>query len=333
MKVLYAGTWGWPHFGGAETTNQDRLAALVRCGHTVRWFYLHNKPHPEGGIGGVEYVHAPEYDAARLCQEIRTFKPDVLLTQNHVVSWVDLLPKDLPKATVVHYWAEMLRDHTQMHRVHEPGVELNRQYLDLLAAHDVVIANSEFTWYTLDSAGLHNVEVIEPHLLEPAKRHTRERYAIIGYGKHVPQVVHELPALWPGRTWDLYPYEGKVDRRLLPPNVEVHEWTKTEAIYERARVVIHPTFLSESFCRAAADALRNGVPVLHSGRGNLAALVGDGGVLVPATASVQAWSQGLGAIEADYAGYSDRARVRSRAVTQPDPLGRFVKLLERMVQG
>ena len=51
--------------------------------------------------------------------------------------------------------------------------------------------------------------------------------------------------------------------------------------YRRARIVIVPTLVDETFCRVAFEAAMNGIPVLCTANGYLPSMLGDTGVFLP----------------------------------------------------
>lgn len=79
-------------------------------------------------------------------------------------------------------------------------------------------------------------------------------------------------------------------------NVSVCEaWVRDmREIYAQARCVFIGTQTAESFCRTAAEARANGIPLLVSDAGNLARIVDErSGAVVPRRASLAEWEIGL----------------------------------------
>lgn len=83
-----------------------------------------------------------------------------------------------------------------------------------------------------------------------------------------------------------------IKRRCLPflqgiKNVDfMHSTTNPQDFYELARVLLVPSLNPETFCRVAAEALMNGVPVLASDRGALPEVIGDAGISIPPPSSL-----------------------------------------------
>jgi glycosyltransferase involved in cell wall biosynthesis len=51
-------------------------------------------------------------------------------------------------------------------------------------------------------------------------------------------------------------------------------------IYSETRVCLVPSLCDETFCRVALEAMQNGIPVVTTGRGNIANIVGDSGFVL-----------------------------------------------------
>ncbi len=83
-----------------------------------------------------------------------------------------------------------------------------------------------------------------------------------------------------------------IKRRCMPflqgiKNVDfMHSTTNPQDFYELARVLLVPSLNPETFCRVAAEALMNGVPVLASDRGALPEVIGDAGISIPPPSSL-----------------------------------------------
>ena len=64
-------------------------------------------------------------------------------------------------------------------------------------------------------------------------------------------------------------------------------------VYARARVLLVPSLLEETFGRVVAEAQVSGIPALVSDRGALPETLGGGGLVVPLDAGIAAWSEAL----------------------------------------
>lgn len=330
--ILAVMRYAHPAFGGGDLCNQEWFAELVRRGHRVVWLYHLFRPHPNGGVDGVEYRHHERITWEVVEATLRELQPDVAIVQNQPMEWVRAAREVVPgirAAVLVHYWSDVHKQPAEVHRLWQPQEANCRR----IAGADLVVANSYYTAHMLRALGIPGAVVAEPCFGDiAATTHRRERYIIIGWKKHMRHVLAGLPRMFTGRTWELYPYDGPLDGSLrLPAHVRVMPWAPSQEIFEGARVLVHPTYLTESFSRVAVEAIANGVPVLHSGRGNLAGLIGDAGVLVPADAPLSWWAAGLRQIETDYDGYVQRARQRQRLAVPHEPAATFCDHLEALL--
>jgi glycosyltransferase involved in cell wall biosynthesis len=65
-------------------------------------------------------------------------------------------------------------------------------------------------------------------------------------------------------------------------------------LYSEALVLAHPTFLSESFCRTAVEAMKHGVPIVYTAEGNLPDLIGHlAGTPLPIDATPEQWKEAV----------------------------------------
>jgi len=89
--------------------------------------------------------------------------------------------------------------------------------------------------------------------------------------------------------------EGAMLAELNLPNMTVLEHqTDMAAVYAKAKVVFIGTQTAETFCRAAAEARANGIPLLVSDAGNLPSFVENGGGLcMPRKAPYEEWLKSL----------------------------------------
>lgn len=76
----------------------------------------------------------------------------------------------------------------------------------------------------------------------------------------------------------------------------IDDWVNDmRPIYQNARAMFIGTMSAETYCRSAAEALANGIPVLTTGAGNLRRMIQDGenGVVLGRGATLDEWQAGL----------------------------------------
>ena len=112
-------------------------------------------------------------------------------------------------------------------------------------------------------------------------------------------------------------------------NVNVMECTTDPRdFYKEAYLIIVPSYYPETFCRVAAEAMANGIPVIVSSRGALPEVVGDAGIildipsrllendrLTPAKEEAEEWVKNILLLWNNkelYEDYSRRARERAQ---------------------
>jgi glycosyltransferase involved in cell wall biosynthesis len=185
------------------------------------------------------------------------------------------------------------------------------------------IANSVFTQQRLKE--LYGVDShVEPPIFFKAERYrvetTRENVTFIN---PIPlkgvDVACQLAELCPEipfhfvQSWQLeHAVLTAIKRRLATlPNVRfirtVHDMGK---IYGKAKVVLAPSQVDESWGRIVSEAQCSGIPALTSNAGGLPEAVGDGGICLDRDAPGECWAEALRSLwfdDAAYAKYSSAA--------------------------
>ncbi len=121
------------------------------------------------------------------------------------------------------------------------------------------------------------------------------------------------------------------------PNVVLGRRTRRmRDVYQRTAILIVPSRWEEAFGRVVLEAQVNGIPVVARDVGGLGEALGDGGMLMPATASAEAWAESLARLLQDstlYRRLSDRARQNvQREELQPEVIvDRFLQLARDLV--
>jgi glycosyltransferase involved in cell wall biosynthesis len=107
--------------------------------------------------------------------------------------------------------------------------------------------------------------------------------------------------------------------------------------YRAARLVLMPSIHEETYGRVVAEAQLSGIPALASDRGELPAVVGEGGLTVPVDAEIGTWLRALDRIldPAAYGAFSAAARRKAeRPERRPEVIvAHFIALLEAFHTG
>lgn len=212
------------------------------------------------------------------------------------------------------------------------------------------IANSHFTADEFKKAYGGESEVILPfmnlgaYLVETS----RERVLFVhpvekkGLAKamEIVKLCPEIPFTFIGRA----SYESERHTLDLPdpdavPNLEVLPYlSDMREAYSRARVLLVPSQVEESYGRVVNEAQVNGIPVLASEHGGLPEATQDGGILLPHDAPAELWAEKLRTLWSDdalYAELSEKARASADRIelTRPFQLDRHERVLRRAVNG
>ncbi len=123
-------------------------------------------------------------------------------------------------------------------------------------------------------------------------------------------------------------------RELLPANVRVIGPVKDmKEVYAKAKVILAPSQVEETWGRIATEAHISGIPVLASRRGGLPEAVGPGGLCLPADAPIADWIASFARLWDDPGTYHDFAaaafQYSQRPEIQPETIVKsFSKILE-----
>lgn len=299
MRVLFASVY--PHLpdviGGLQTTTDELCAALVAMGAHAA-VLCGQSEHGDAGVTPARCDTALGYPVFRtsnpthdLALVAACWEPDVIVVQ----SGTTLLPMvicalDTGKPTAVY-----------LHNVetHQLGGTLVPDPSILY------LANSEFTaqrWRAL--CGLDCVVI--PPLVLP------ERYFVAERGDGVlfvnptqikgVEIMFALAAACPdipflvAESWGLNPHwrEFCLQRARTHRNITWNAPTRDmRSLYAQARTLLMPSLWEESYGRTVVEAQINSIPVVASNRGALPEVVGAGGLLVDAHASVNEWELAL----------------------------------------
>jgi glycosyltransferase involved in cell wall biosynthesis len=120
-------------------------------------------------------------------------------------------------------------------------------------------------------------------------------------------------------------------------NVTLRAWTLDgRGMYREARLVLVPSRCPEGWGRVVSEAQVSGIPALASTWGGLPESVGDGGILVDPTASLDQWERALARIWDDPVEHGRLAELARRHARRPDfqpPLlvARLLEVLDELI--
>jgi glycosyltransferase involved in cell wall biosynthesis len=341
MRLLFATTIPYlpENTGGMLVSTHALLARLKACGAQVAAFAIPRasaqSPSADAPYQRDEMLGYPVYRAKQQAKAFRDvlgdFKPDVVM-----------LPLGGPAALLGGFSLEagcklVLYAHNVEPRdlagapIERPGMRL--------------IANSRFTARRLQTVlGTTDLPVVLP-LIEP------EAYRVDRPGDSVllinptplkgVEIFFQLAAARPDtpflaiESWIVAPAWQTVLANRARALGNVALWTPIDDMrvaLSRARLVLMPSVLEETFGRVVAEAQLSGIPALVSDRGALPETLGGGGLAVPVDAEISAWIAALDRVWADTGGYGAAAQAEAaRPERAPEHiLQQFVAILDAL---
>jgi glycosyltransferase involved in cell wall biosynthesis len=202
-----------------------------------------------------------------------------------------------------------------------------RDASDLLGAR--FIANSEFTRDWIGSSYGAESAVVPPLILSERYRvnSTRERvllmnphplkggYLALALAEQFPEIPFDFVATW----YSSPPEEAVKAKALQLPNVTWHApRDDVRPLLARARLLLMPSQLPETWGRAASEAQVSGIPVLGSEVGGLPEAIGPGGLLVAPSDSLEAWRRAFSALWNDSAMYERLSSAARAHAARPE---------------
>lgn len=222
-----------------------------------------------------------------------------------------------------------------------------RPALALIDPETAFISNSGFTRYRAHAELGIDSTVIYPLIDAARYRVAPQGDKVVFINPHPSKGVAlacDLAALCPDipflfvEAWTLEGPEHDAMRSRIRalPNVTLQPRTADmAAVYAQARLMLVPSQWHEAFGRVVAEAQVSGIPALASSIGGLPEAVGDGGLLLPASAPAHHWAAALRRIWDDPAEHArlslaatDHAR---RSLNAEDQLDRLQSVLTARV--
>jgi glycosyltransferase involved in cell wall biosynthesis len=262
----------------------------------------------------------------RVGEMVSRFRPDAVVVQSSHPDGLlrALAPSGVPVAVYFHEVEEI--DHLAA----------------LAGAGLTVLANSDFTAARLLQVCGLRCRVVLP-LIDPRQYRVATNPERVLFVNTVPRKGLEIAFGLAERRPDI-PFDFVLSWILGPEqvaqlnararatgNIVLHTPTRDmRPLYARAKIVLAPSQWEEAWGRVATEAHVNGIPVLGSDRGGLPQAIGQGGLVVPAQAPIEAWLAALDLIWNDPDIYAARARTyATRPEIQPETI---VGELKRILQ-
>ncbi len=268
----------------------------------------------------------------RCGEVVRRFKPDVIVVQSTRPDPIlnALRPHGIPLAVYLHEVGDI--DHLA----------------SLAGANVSLLANSNFSARRLlEQCGL-RCQVVTP-LIDPRYYVTQvhpERVLFVNtvprkgldiafaIAERRPDVQFDFVLSWilkPDRVAEL------AARARKAGNIVLHRPTDDmRSLYAKTRLLLVPSQWEETWGRIVTEAHINGIPVLGSSTGELAQVIGPGGLTVAANAPIEDWLDAFGRLwdnPQSYAQFAQAAREYSkRDEIQPATIvARLVEILQGVI--
>jgi len=108
-----------------------------------------------------------------------------------------------------------------------------------------------------------------------------------------------------------YEFKGRFEPL---PNVKwIPKTENMRKVYEKTRVLIVPSICPEPFGRVCVEAMSNGIPCIVSKRGGLPEVVGEGGVIIENPYNIDLWVESIEALDGDDLYYKLSRKAKEQA--------------------
>ena len=325
---------GYP-FGGGESFMLQTCRIMNEFGFRCVWVSFadkHLRPHPASAI-----ISTPCYldvrEAGGMTQEhvesaIQKWMPDIVHSQgaaNELVAKASMRCR-VPALVGYHFWTGLIH----------LGKSRNRRIIQNLAEHSPAAVSdteksnfvtryvaSEFMADVYQKVGGRLPLPIYHPVSDPADYQTNQsrlgefvlqiNIAATKGGEILLKCISDLGSRIPFIAVQTEPQSEDLDQKIKAavgktPRSVYAEYAPVKDYYSRARLVIIPTLVDETFCRVAYEAAMNGIPVLCTRNGFLPYMFGDSGVYLPEDANV--WSETIESL------YFDLDRLRQIGAAQ-----------------
>jgi len=340
LKVLFS-LDNYDHgTGGAEKVAQALARNLAASGHEVRVLQIGEaaeredrgvavigRPPMGGGIfpeRNLTLLRQNAHWERYLAEEIRSRKPDMVVTQNYLAPATVQVARDIGIPSVV-----LFHGYSSVCPIHFVGIDplagcdlvclkclslgqkLRYRFIRKLAeagrwalrSASLAIANSRYTRDVLGKLFDVRAEVLYPTMDLP-------EYRLGGGGDLAPErILFSKPQQIKGVRIFLdvaagmpearFVVAGKASRRIASAlrglkNVEHLGWVgDMRELYRGVSAVVGPSRLPEPFGRVFAEAAVNGIPSVASRTGGIPEAVGEGGILLASDEKPERWMEAL----------------------------------------
>lgn len=301
MLILFLTYKGYPH-GGAEEFIHDRQEILEKAGFETMWVFFdkmyngRKAPKRQNMFG---YFDRKVFSPSFVSGVIRRINPDVVWTLGHGRTMIAQCCHEVgvPVIAGIHYWREVLllhpshknvsiKQHLKHHRIDPDFYKLKDVatilYTPSIFVREIIEAKTGHIIPRVHYSCVSSRRIIPNFQYDPEKDGTDWILMMNTHYIKGGEVIEHL-LKYPDVKFRGFMTEGNkhpLDKKLLalqkrfPDRIFIS--THTEGITEelrKARIVIVPSRVDETFSRATIEAMSNGIPVLGSRQGNLSILL------------------------------------------------------------
>jgi glycosyltransferase involved in cell wall biosynthesis len=296
MLLLIVSSLGMENGGGGEWDALRKAEEIVSRGGEVVWASATRAGSFQHAVRHVESagIRLRTLDAGGVASAVESVRPDVVYAYGDISSDAVRACKALrvPVVVGVHFWTALVRlsPRTSNRQVLENAHEHSAQPWaeSLLDAADAVFSSSFYLTYAIQDIMRHTIPRVIcslPHRNSISRVPYSPHRRFVMFGSVHPlkggAVAVELARKYPAiPLLCLHPEAGSEEvvaqlrgrpRVVLRPNV-----TPMSSAFASARVCVCAGVVDETFGRVALESAYNGVPLITSMRGNLAALAHAG---------------------------------------------------------
>jgi glycosyltransferase involved in cell wall biosynthesis len=319
LNVSY---WGWPLFGGGEQFLYDCMKWVHNAGMNAYWIcFANSNPHKKTDFDKFNVVNTEYgvimqipggYSEKKLQNWVKLIKPDIINHQGRErLSMVKACFEiGYPIMTGVCFWNECIElNERTFNRDIMLNIKTHKEhshFREILKCSSIVYTASYFVTDVIQSiTGIRLPHVIYSssnkdncklniHEQKEQKYVTLINYHELKGGKillecikklpHIPFLCVKTEHMSEGLDKQI---ENAIDARNAKAGTAKSKYIKRvdriKDVLCQTKILLVTSLVDETFCRTCNEALCNGIPVLTTGKGNIAYMVGDAAAIINET--------------------------------------------------
>lgn len=347
-RALFITKWGYP-FGGGEEFMLQSLAWLSEAGYEAYWVSFTDATNREWESLKIKdnLIFAPGgMTEKNVAWWIDYFQPDFVHHQGHSRLLVSRVCKEyaIPLITGFHFWIGLVdlgkEDNVNILKNlqwHTPSPEFE----EVLGNASAIYLVSEFMQKVVKKITGHIFPIIHPIPNAPtvvAETSSKKATLITLINTHPlkgGKIFLKLVKAFPDYSFLAISSEGgeEISERLASfKNCQVIPRTNNiKEIYGKTKILIISSLVDETYCRVAAEALLNRIPIITTGAGHIKNITGDAALYPSSTAE---WKQALASLMEDKGLYKNlraKAAIRAKLLDEKKEKKAFLNLIKSIM--